>query len=136
MPKVSTIIPMYNAQNTIEECLDSVLGQTIFNELEVIIVDDCSTDSSFDKAAYYEKKAPNNIALIKLDQNSGPGNARNIAMTYANGEYIGFVDADDAIVPTMYERPYVQILILWTADFTASQRTRLCSIHPMTLPEN
>ena len=119
MPKVSVIIPMYNAQNTIEECLDSILGQTIFRDLEVIIVDDCSTDSSFDKANYYEKKTPENIALIKLDQNGGPGNARNIAMSYANGEYIGFVDADDAIVPTMYEKLYNEA-IRTDSDFVDS----------------
>ena len=106
MKKISVIVPMYNAQDTIKECLDSVVNQTFFDDIEMIIVDDCSTDESFAIAGEYEKRFPDNIALIRLDQNSGPGAARNIALSYATGEYVGFVDADDAVVPTMFENLY------------------------------
>ena len=106
MTKATIIVPMYNAQSTIEECLDSIVGQTIFPDLELIIVDDYSTDSSFEIASLYEKQYPDNVALIRLSQNSGPGEARNIALSYANSDYVGFVDSDDAIVPTMYEKLY------------------------------
>lgn len=104
--KVSVIVPMYNAANTIEECLDSLTAQTIFTDMEFLLVDDCSTDDTISRVSKYEKKYPENIMLITLDQNGGPGRARNIAMGYACGEYVGFVDSDDAVVPTMYEHLY------------------------------
>ncbi len=106
MKKVSVIIPMYNAENTIEECLKSLTGQTIFDDMELIIVDDRSDDYSVEKAAAFENKYPDNIVIVKLSENGGPGRARNIAMEYASGEYIGFVDSDDAVVPVMYEHLY------------------------------
>lgn len=106
MKKISVIVPVYNAQNTLNECLDSIVGQTCFSDMEVILVDDCSTDDSFLIASSYEKRFSENVLLVKLDHNSGPGAARNIALSYASGEYIGFVDSDDAIVPTMYEKLY------------------------------
>ncbi len=106
MKKVSVIIPMYNSENTIEECLDSLVAQSFFGEMELIIVDDSSTDASRKKAVNYEMKYPDNIMIICLETNAGPGNARNIALQYAAGEYIGFVDSDDAVQPTMFEKMY------------------------------
>ncbi len=110
MRKVSVIVPMYNSERTICECLDSIVGQTIFEDMEAIIVDDCSKDSSMSMVNEYEKKYPDNIMIIRLDENGGPGNARNIALQYASGEYIGFVDSDDAIYPSMYEKMYDEAL--------------------------
>lgn len=110
MKKVSIIIPMYNAENTIEECLDSLTAQTIFAETELIIVDDHSTDGSREKVMSYEDRYPENIMLICLDSNAGPGNARNIAMGYASGEYIGFVDSDDAVYPAMFGKMHDEAL--------------------------
>ncbi len=106
MKKISVIIPVYNAEKTINECIDSLISQTIFDDIELIIVDDCSTDSSPDIIMEYESKYPENILFIRLNKNSGPGNARNIAMEYATGKYIGFVDSDDAVQSTMYEKLY------------------------------
>ncbi|MCR5507636.1 MAG: glycosyltransferase [Lachnospiraceae bacterium] len=106
MKKVSVIVPMYNSENTIDECLMSLTSQSIFNDMELLIVDDCSKDNSVLKAAAFEERYPDNIMLIKLSENGGPGRARNIAMEYAQGEYIGFVDSDDAVVPVMYEHLY------------------------------
>jgi glycosyltransferase involved in cell wall biosynthesis len=119
MKKVSVIIPMYNAQDTIEECLDSIFAQTIFLDIEVLIVDDCSTDNSFEIASTYEKKAPENVALIHLSKNGGPGAAMNVGLSYASGDYITFVGSDDAIVPTMYEKLYNEA-IRTDADFVDS----------------
>ena len=102
--KISVIIPTYNASATIRECNDSLIAQTIFNDLELIFVDDCSKDNTADILLEYEKQYPDNICVIRLDANGGPGNARNIAMEYASGEYIGYVDADDAVYPSMYEK--------------------------------
>lgn len=106
MKKISVIIPMYNSENTIEECLDSLIAQTIFNELEIIVIDDKSTDSGPDKVLDYERRYPESILFIRLNSNAGPGNARNIGIDYAHGDYIGYVDSDDAVYPQMYERLY------------------------------
>lgn len=119
MKKVSVIVPMYNAHDTIEECLDSIFAQTIFPDIEVLIVDDCSTDNSFEIASSYEKRSPENVALIHLDKNGGPGAAMNVGLSYASGEYITFVGSDDAIVPTMYEKLYNEA-IRTDSDFVDS----------------
>lgn len=119
MKKVSIIIPMFNSKVTLDECLNSIVNQSIFNDLEVIIVDDASTDNSCELAEQYEQSYPDNILLIKLTENVGPGAARNIALTYASGKYIGFVDSDDAIAPTMYEELFDKA-IQNDADFVDS----------------
>ncbi|WP_051212867.1 glycosyltransferase family 2 protein [Butyrivibrio fibrisolvens] len=119
MKKISVIIPMYNAKDTLEECLDSIFSQTIISDIEVIIIDDCSTDNSFEIATSYEQRAPENVALIHLDRNGGPGAAMNVGLSYASGEYIGFVGSDDAIVPEMYEKLYNEA-IRTNADFVDS----------------
>ncbi len=106
MKKISVIIPMYNAMSTIEECLDSLVDQTIFKDMELIIVDDCSTDKSPELVMKYESRYPDNILFVRLDKNAGPGNARNVGMEYSSGDYIGFVDSDDAAEPTMFEKLY------------------------------
>lgn len=110
MKEISVIIPMFNAEKTIKECLDSLVNQTIFNEIELIIVDDCSSDKSPDIVIEYESKYPENILFIRLDKNAGPGNARNVAMEYASGKYIGFVDSDDAVQPSMFEKTYEEAI--------------------------
>lgn len=91
-PKISVIIPVYNAERYIRQCLDSVLAQD-FAEFEVIIVDDGSTDSSFAVCQEYA----NNDVRIRLfhKENAGPSSARNFALTRAEGEYILFMDSDD-----------------------------------------
>ncbi len=104
--KVSVILPVYNAGDTIEECIESLVAQTIFGDMELIIVDDCSTDGGSEKILKYEQKYPDRIAFIKLSENGGPGNARNVAFGYAIGEYIGYMDSDDAAYPTMFEKLY------------------------------
>lgn len=97
--KVSIIIPCYNADEYLIECLDSIFNQTIDKSLyEVIIIDDKSTDDSFDILTEYEKKYPNDIVFIPLEEHIGkPGVARNIAMQYARGTFIMFADSDDLL---------------------------------------
>lgn len=91
-PLVSVIVPVYNAQKTIERCLDSVLSQT-FKDLELIVVDDGSTDNTRNILAHY---ATMNTRLIIITQeNSGVSVARNTGMERAIGKWITFVDADD-----------------------------------------
>ena len=103
MPKVSLIIPVYNVEDYIEKCLNSVVNQTL-KDMEVIIVNDGSKDSSKQKIEKYLKKYPGIKYLEK--ENGGLSDARNYGMQYATGEYIAFLDSDDYVEETMYEEMY------------------------------
>lgn len=104
MSKISMIIPCYNVEHQIGRCLDSVFAQTLGREsLEVICVDDCSTDRTVELLREYERQYPDNLMLVLLPENGKQGKARNIGMQYASGDYITFVDADDCIAPQMLE---------------------------------
>lgn len=100
--EISIIIPVYNAEKTIERCIKSILNQTIFRNIEIILVDDGSTDNSLKIIEEYANNFPSNIKVIK-QKNSGPSVARNNGLKNANGKYIGFIDSDDYVDPTMYE---------------------------------
>lgn len=101
MAKVSVIVPVYNTEKYLCKCLNSLLGQTL-SDIEIILVDDASTDKSLDILLAYQEKNPQKIKVIKNSQNAGPAKARNIGLDLASGEYIGFVDSDDFITPNMY----------------------------------
>lgn len=88
---VSVIIPVYNSEQYIQDTILSVLAQT-YQNLEIIIVDDCSTDSS---CQIIESISDERIRLIKLEKNSGVAVARNTAIKNSNGQYIAFLDSDD-----------------------------------------
>lgn len=102
--KVTIIIPVYNTEAYLDQCLQSVLGQTL-QEIEVIAVDDGSKDSSLEILKQYEKQNPNKLRVFHKE-NGGLSSTRNFALQYANGEYVGFVDSDDWINPEMYEEMY------------------------------
>lgn len=100
-PKISIIIPVYNAEPFLSECIHSLLTQTI-DDLEIICVDDESEDRSLQ---FLRKMAVCDKRLVVLSQShSGQGMARNRGVQVARGEFIGFVDADDYVAPTFYER--------------------------------
>lgn len=94
-PLVSVVIPAYNAERYIGECLDSVLSQTL-GDLEVVCVDDCSTDSSPAILAEYAAR-DGRLRVLRQPSNMGPGAARNRGMDEARGRYIYFMDADDTL---------------------------------------
>lgn len=95
MKKVSVIIPMHNSSKHIEECIDSVLNQTYAN-IEVIVVDDASSDNSVDIVeSRINRKNENRVKIIKLDQNVGAAKARNTGIDVATGKLICFLDSDD-----------------------------------------
>ena len=105
-PAISVIIPLYNAEKYVGECLDSLLAQT-FQDFEVIVVDDCSTDYSRSVIYGYFPKFNDRLKLAKLNANSGrPGIPRNFAMESARGKYIYFLDADDVLSETAFEELY------------------------------
>lgn len=101
--KVSIIIPVYNDELYLEECLNSVINQTI-DEKEIIIVNDGSTDLSLTILEKYKQKYPKIILINQTNQ--GVSVARNVALDIATGEYIGFVDADDYVDLDMYKIMY------------------------------
>ncbi|MCQ2344694.1 MAG: glycosyltransferase [Paludibacteraceae bacterium] len=106
--EISVIVPLYNAEKYIEECLNSLLAQTIIGHTEVIVVDDHGEDGSVDivKRIIAEHQYGKHIKLISTTQNGGAWAARNIGLELARGQYIGFCDADDWVEPDMYERLY------------------------------
>ena len=103
IPAVSIIIPMYNAEKYVGECLDSILAQT-FTDYEVIVVDDCSTDNSRAVVERYKKKFGGKLQLINRAVNSGnPGPPSNDGIILSRGEYLLLLDNDDAITKTALE---------------------------------
>lgn len=101
--KVSFIVPVYNAANFLDQCINSILNQSL-TEIEVICVNDGSTDDSLNMLEYYADK-DERIKVFNT-KNLGAGNARNVGMANAKGEYIAFVDSDDWIEPEMAEKLY------------------------------
>lgn len=102
-PKVSIIIPVYNVEKYLEDCIKSISDQTL-DDIEIICVNDGSKDSSLE---ILNKLAENDGRIIVIDQkNAGAGAARNTGIARATGKYLGFVDSDDLIYPTMYEEMY------------------------------
>jgi glycosyltransferase involved in cell wall biosynthesis len=91
---LSIIIANYNSENYIRDCLDSILNQT-YKDIEIIIVDDCSTDNSQDVIKEYEKKYPDMISRFSNPVNRGVASTRNEAVFQSRGEYITTVDSDD-----------------------------------------
>ena len=102
--KVSVIIPVYNTEDYLKECIESLVNQTL-REIEILIVNDGSTDSSLEIMKEFKNKYPN-ISKIFDKVNGGQASARNYALPFAQGEYLGFVDSDDWVDSTMYEEMY------------------------------
>ena len=99
-PKISIIVPIYNTEKYLKQCLDSIINQT-YQNLEIICINDGSTDNSLDTLKTYIKK-DSRIKLID-QKNQGLSNVRNQGLKKATGEYISFVDSDDEIKPTFIE---------------------------------
>lgn len=107
-PVLSVIVPCYNVEAYVERCIQSILHQTIgLDKMEILLVNDASTDHTLDILKNYEKQYPQNIHVIDLEQNAGLSHARNVGIKHASTEYIAFVDSDDWIQPEMYEDLYV-----------------------------
>lgn len=103
MPKVSVIIPVYNVEQYVEKSIESVLNQSM-KDIEIILVDDGSTDRSGEICDRYEKKDERIVVIHK--KNGGLSSARNVGVKAAEGDYIGFIDSDDFVEPLMYETLY------------------------------
>ncbi|WP_278582648.1 glycosyltransferase family 2 protein, partial [Prevotella denticola] len=97
MPKISVLVAVYNTAEYLPQCLDSLLNQTL-KDVEVVCVDDASTDDSLDILHQYAAR-DTRLKVIALDENRGQAHARNIGLSCATGDYIGFVDSDDWLGP-------------------------------------
>lgn len=101
MLKISVIVPVYNTENYLRECFDSLVSQT-YKNIEFIIVNDGSKDNSIKIINEYSEKYPNFKVINQ--ENRGYSGARNSGLKIAEGDYIGFVDSDDYISPVMFEK--------------------------------
>ncbi len=104
---LSIIVPVYNmaGEGKLKFCLDSLVNQKLDGgEYEIIAVDDCSTDNSLDILKEYEKNYPDKFIALHSPVNHHQGGAKNIGLAIAKGEWLGFIDSDDWIVPDYYNR--------------------------------
>ena len=104
MPKVSVIVPIYNVEKYLEKCINSLLEQTL-EEIQIILVNDGSKDSSGEIAKKYQANNPNKIIYVEKE-NGGLSDARNYGLKYATGDFIAFLDSDDYIEKNAYEEMY------------------------------
>lgn len=133
---VSIIVPVYNMVGKIEYCLNSLLNQTIISmgmPIEIIPVDDCSTDNSWQVLQDYATEYPNVIFPIRNMVNMRQGGARNVGFAHSHGDWIGWIDADDWVAPDFLEKLYVTA-VNKRADFAGCICTHVSS-HNMTVSE-
>lgn len=103
--KISIIIPCYNVESYLDRCFESLKHQTLgFEQVELIFVNDASTDGTLDKLTALESRYPENIIVINFTENRRQGTARNVALEYASAPYIGYVDSDDWVEHSMFEK--------------------------------
>ena len=130
-PAVSVIIPMYNAEKYLPVCLESILNQT-FTDFELLVVDDCSTDSSYAIAESYLEKFGGRLKIISLPENTGSGAVpRNVGLDLSRGKYVYFIDNDDFIVDNALETLY-NFAEKYQADFVYMEKYFLCDEEPAT----
>ena len=115
-PKVSIIVPIYNARDYLRKCLDSILRQT-YSNIEILCIDDGSTDESREIISEYSEKDSRLLSIYK--DNGGESCARNTGLKMMTGEYVGFVDCDDWIEPTMLET-LLSFAQMYNVDLVAS----------------
>ena len=99
-PVISVLVPCYNVEKYLHQCIDSIIGQT-YTDLEIICLNDGSTDSTLDILKEYQIRDKRIVVVDK--PNSGYGATMNIGLRMAKGKYIGIVESDDYIEPEMYE---------------------------------
>lgn len=122
--KISVIIPCHNVENYLPRCVESILGQSIGIEmLEIILVNDASTDGTWNLIESYKDQYPTTVIGINLQENIRQGGARNRGLEVATGECITFVDSDDWIEPDMYEKMYEK-MVTYRCDLVFCRNVR------------
>lgn len=100
-PLITVLVPVYNLEDYVDKCVDSLVNQT-YQSLEILLLDDGSTDGSTEKCRDWEKRDAR-VRCIRLEENIGQAAAKNIGMDQAKGDCISFVDGDDWVLPDLYE---------------------------------
>lgn len=128
--RVSIIVPTYNCEKYIAECLDSILNQT-YPEIEAIIVYDPSRDNTLEILKSYYNKFPDRIKLIIQDKKTSPAIARNVGLMHATGHFVGFCDADDFFkkkkieLEVEYLNKYSDVGLVYTDAIFVNQKSRI-----------
>ena len=123
--KVSVIVPVYNAEKYLPACLESILNQTLA-DFELLVVDDCSTDSSATIAESYRERFGGRLKIISLSENTGnPSIPRNVGLENSRGEYVFFVDNDDLLIQNALKTFY-DLAENFRADVVYTQRGYMC----------
>ena len=130
LPAVSVIVPMYNAEKYLPVCLESILIQTLA-DFEVIVVDDCSTDSSATIAESYLERFGGRMKIISLEENTGSGAVpRNVGLDFARGKYVFFMDADDLLVDNALETLH-DFAENFQTDVVCMEKFFTCGVEPV-----
>ena len=116
--KISVIVPVYNSEPYLRRTMENLIGQTL-QDIEIICIDDKSTDNSLEILREYEKR-DNRVRVIASKQNSGSAIARNLGLDVAIGEFLGFLDSDDFVDGDFYEKLYARA-IETSADVVKAQ---------------
>ena len=106
-PLISIVVACYNTEKYIESCLDSILHQS-YSNIEIICVDDCSTDDT-ERLVRQTMKKDNRIKWLSTEKNSGLSDSRNLGLEYCQGEYVMFVDGDDCLLPESISKLYTSM---------------------------
>lgn len=128
---ISVIIPLFNAEESIEKCLDSIKNQTWKGEFEIIVINDGSTDRSEKILESYRQKNPEMPILLINQQNGGVSKARNTGLKIAKGDYIALLDSDDEWLPEKTDR---QMKYLQNPDFGVDFITSLWNDEKVNFP--
>ena len=122
-PDVTIVIPCYNASHTVMRCMKSAVTQTTSEKIEIIAIDDCSTDDTYDILSRLSKENPS-ISIIANNCNSGVSKSRNKGIEAASGKYVTFLDADDEIAPDFCEH-LVNLAMKYDDDIVACNFLRV-----------
>ncbi len=130
MLDLSVIVPVYNMakDGNLDYCINSLVQQTL-QSMEIVAVDDASTDDSLKILREFEKKYPGRVKVVASPENRKQGGARNLGLQEAQGRYIGFMDADDWVVEDLYER-MVELAKRTGADVVG---TDMCRVYEHTM---
>ncbi|WP_409200107.1 glycosyltransferase family 2 protein [Methanobrevibacter sp. DSM 116169] len=140
---ISVIIPVYNTEKYLRQCLDSVVNQTLgIENIEVIIVNDCTTDNSMEIVYEYADKY-DSFKIIELEENQGLGNARNVGLKEVSSDFINFLDSDDYISDDTYENSLKKIkdndcdLLVYNSQFFSNDSKNIpLDLHQLNIKED
>ena len=107
--KISVVVPCYNVEKYVEKCIDSLIAQT-YENIEIIVIDDKSTDNTYEILKDLYKKYNKKFILLQNEKNGGLAYTRNVGIKIATGKYIGFIDSDDYVDKDYYNNLVEQMI--------------------------